>query len=97
MVRKTTKDPGRYKIREQKGVLFGSGIVAGDALIGVGVALLLYMSDKIAFFAPYKTFVEEHQAASYFGAPWGDILSLSAFGILMIIFWRFTRHNKGEI
>jgi putative OPT family oligopeptide transporter len=97
MVRKTTKDLGRYKIREQKGVLFGSGIVAGDALIGVGVALLLYMSDKIAFFAPYKTFVEEHQAASYFGAPWGDILSLSAFGILMIIFWRFTRHNKGEI
>jgi putative OPT family oligopeptide transporter len=97
MVRKTTKDLGRYKIREQKGVLFGSGIVAGDALIGVGVALLLYMSDKIAFFAPYKTYVEEHQPASYFGAPWGDILSLSAFGILMIIFWQFTRHNKGEI
>ncbi len=97
MVRKTTKDIGRYKVREQKGVLFGSGIVAGDALIGVGVALLLYMSDKVAFFAPYKDYVEKHSAESFFGAPWGDILSLGAFAVLMAIFWQFTRHNKSEI
>jgi putative OPT family oligopeptide transporter len=93
LVKKTSEAVGNHKTREQKGILFGSGLVAGDALIGVGIALLLYLADKVAFFAPYKTHVEEH-AESFFGAPWGDILSLSAFGILMVLFYLFTLNRK---
>lgn len=93
LVKKTSSINGDYKNREQKGILFGSGLVAGDALIGVGIALLLYLSDKVSFFASYKNHVEGHPE-SFFGAPWGDILSLSAFGILMIIFYMFTLNRK---
>ncbi len=91
MTRKTSKDEVTFKEREQRGILFGSGLVAGDALIGVGIAMLLYFADKIQFFAGYKDYVAKYSADSLFGAPWGDILSLALFGGLMMALWHFTR------
>ena len=97
IVRKTTQKREHYKIREQKGILFGSGLVAGDALVGVAIAFLLYLSDKLSFLSGYKEYVRKYTDGSLFGAPWGDIISLSAFAILLFIFYRFTILKKDDI
>ena len=97
IVRKVTTDKNLYKKREQKGILFGSGLVAGDALVGVAIAFLLYLSDKVSFLSGYKDYVTKYTSDSLFGAPWGDILSLSIFGIMLFIFYRFTILKKDEM
>ncbi|MBD3170516.1 MAG: oligopeptide transporter, OPT family [candidate division Zixibacteria bacterium] len=85
IVRKTSK-PDVFKRREEKGVLFGSGLVAGDALIGVLSAGL------IVAIPAFKRFNDANTAGLVgdFG-PW---LSLIAFLFTCYIFWNVTRVNK---
>ncbi len=75
-----TQEAGK---RQERGILFGSGLVAGDALIGVLIAFL------VAFFTKYRAFYELHEGAPLAGsiAPW---LTLLAFGVVALFLWRST-------
>lgn len=83
IVRKTSSDTV-FKRREEKGILFGSGLVAGDALIGVLVA------GVIAAWTGYRSFYESHEAVALVGS-FGPWLSLIAFVGLWLFFWRMTK------
>jgi putative OPT family oligopeptide transporter len=87
LVRKVSKNESEAKKRGEMGVLFASGLVAGDALFGVGVAFLIYLSDG------YRGFYETHEGAPLTGAmgPW---VSLAAFAALVAIFWTMTRAKR---
>jgi len=82
LVSKVAKPP-EFKRREERGILFGSGLVAGDALIGVMIAFL------VAFYTKYRAFYELHEEFPLAGsfAPW---VALLAFGALGIFLWRST-------
>jgi putative OPT family oligopeptide transporter len=75
------------KQREERGVLFGSGLVAGDALIGVSIAFL------IALWGKYREFYEAHEAVSLSGS-FGPWLALIAFAIICFFLYRSTRIAK---
>lgn len=87
LVKKTSINSSDAKNRNQKAILFGSGLVAGEALIGVGVAFVIYFSDA------YKSFYEGFEASPVSGSmgPW---LSLSSFALLMGIFWMMSRSDR---
>jgi putative OPT family oligopeptide transporter len=87
LVRKRSKTKAEARQRNERGILFGSGLVAGDALIGVTVAFVIYLSDG------YRAFYEGYEAVPISGAaaPW---LSLGAFGALVGIFWFMTRRRQ---
>jgi putative OPT family oligopeptide transporter len=59
----------------QRGVLFSSGVVAGEALVGVGVALLVGLG----------------YAADGFDFRGIGALSLAAAFVVLLVFWRGTR------
>ncbi len=82
------------KMREQKGVLFASGLVAGDALVGVLIAFAFAGAAKFAILDKYKSFSEHYESISLFGYNAGSIVSVAAFAILMYIFWSFTKIKK---
>ena len=69
--------------RQEQGILFSSGLVAGDALVGVGIAFL------VAFWTKYRAFYELHEEIPIAGsiAPW---LALAAFALLGFFLWRST-------
>ena len=81
-VRKIAREQDASK-RQERGILFGSGLVAGDALIGVLIAFL------VAFYAKYRAFYELHEETALSGsiAPW---LALLGFAVLGIFLWRST-------
>lgn len=56
LIRKVTKDEELYKKREENGILFGSGLVASDALVGVLMAGLLYFSKSYEHY--YTTYLD---------------------------------------
>jgi putative OPT family oligopeptide transporter len=87
LVRRTSRTEAVRAKRQEKGILFGSGLVAGDALIGVAVAFVIYLFDG------YRTFYEQFEATPLSGAagPW---LSLGAFAVLVGIFWLMTQHRR---
>ncbi len=72
------------KRREERGILFGSGLVAGDALLGVIIAFI------IAFSTSYRAFYEGHEEVSLTGA-FGPWVSLVAFGALTLMLYLSTR------
>jgi len=86
LVKKLSKEE-LFKRREEKGILFGSGLVAGDALVGVAIAFV------IAFIPMYATFYDAHEALSLSGS-FGPWLSLFCFASITFLLWRFTRLNK---
>lgn len=88
LVQKISKEK-EFKMREEKGILFGSGLVAGDALVGVAVAFL------IAFIPSYAAFYDAHEALSLSGT-FGPWLSLICFAIITYLLWRFTWLNRSE-
>jgi putative OPT family oligopeptide transporter len=65
--------------RREQGTLFGSGLVGGEGLVGVGIAAAAFMAGG---------------APAGFGSDWsgpaGPWLALAAFGLLGWIFWRRT-------
>jgi putative OPT family oligopeptide transporter len=87
LVRKRSRSKAEARQRNERGILFGSGLVAGDALIGVTVAFVIYLSDR------YRAFYEGYEAVPISGAaaPW---LSLGAFSALVGIFWLMTRRRR---
>ncbi len=68
--------------RREQGVLFGSGLVGGEGLLGVGIALVAYVTGS----APAGLGTAWAGAA----APW---LSLAVFGLLALLFWRLTTRS----
>jgi len=84
LVKKTSRSLKEATGRNEKGIIFASGLVAGDALVAVIVAFVIYMSDS------YRGFYEGFESVSVSGQ-WGDYISLATFGLLMIIFWQMTR------
>lgn len=82
LVGKVAKKQDLWK-RQERGILFGSGLVAGDALIGVTIAFL------VAFWTRYRAFYELHEEAPLAGsiAPW---LALFAFAVIGFSLWRST-------
>jgi putative OPT family oligopeptide transporter len=83
VVRKISKK-AVVKKREERGILFGSGLVAGDALLGVIIAFI------IAFIPAYRTFYEAHEELSL-SAAYGPWISLVAFFGLSYLLYRSTR------
>ncbi len=75
---------GNASKREEQGILFSSGLVAGDALVGVLIAFAIALSSG------YRAFYESHEEVSVAGtsAPW---LSLIAFLIMGLLLYRSTR------
>ncbi|MFQ6007405.1 MAG: OPT family oligopeptide transporter [Candidatus Zixiibacteriota bacterium] len=70
-----------YKVKNERGILFASGLVAGDALIGVAVALL--MSWKV-----YSNFSDTHEGMwNTLTGSTGPYLSLALFALLAIVLW----------
>jgi putative OPT family oligopeptide transporter len=84
IVRKTTTDESIFKRRQEKGILFGSGLVAGDALIGVLSAALIAMP------IGYRAFYNRHESISFITGDYGQIISLIVFALLCILFYRVT-------
>jgi hypothetical protein len=87
IVRKTSvKDI--FARRHERGILFSSGLVAGDALIGVGVAGLMVNG-------AYKVFYDSH--AGMWGAlsgAAGPYISLVAFAGVTLTLWMVTREKR---
>lgn len=89
VVRKISKEEVAKK-REELGVLFGSGLVAGDALLGVAIAFI------IAFSSGYRAFYEGHEAVSLTGV-YGPWVSLVAFaGISFMLYWSSRMKGAGK-
>jgi putative OPT family oligopeptide transporter len=84
IVRKVSANEGIGKKREEEGVLFASGLIAGDALVGVLIAAAMALP------IGYRAFYEAHETAPLAGtyAPW---LSLVAFAGIAYMLYRSTR------
>jgi putative OPT family oligopeptide transporter len=66
--------PEALPARTEKGILFGSGMVAGDALIGVALSILV---GTIASYAAYFTGID--RVSEWFGAAFGNFFTLTVF------------------
>jgi putative OPT family oligopeptide transporter len=68
----------------ERGTLFASGLVAGDALMGIGVSLLAVLADQLTkndqapFAVPLTTWGESYGA-------WTNILPLFAFAVFCVL------------
>jgi putative OPT family oligopeptide transporter len=87
LMRKTTKDDDLYKRREETGILFCSGLVAADALIGVIIALVLWSSTS------YGEFYNKYGADSVIG-PSGPLLSLVLILALAAVTYFYSRSSE---
>ena len=77
----------KLKEKRENGVLFGSGLIAGEATIGVLVALYVYLQNKVSFLARIPTPIIGYKWAGETGA---SLLSLGMFAILTIVYWKIT-------
>jgi len=81
LIRKMSRSD-EYKAKNERGILFASGLVAGDALIGVVVALL--MSWKL-----YADFSDAHEGMwNTLTGGVGPYLSLVLFALLAAVMWQ---------
>ena len=86
LIRKTTKDDDLYKKREESGILFGSGLVASDALIGVLSAGLI-----AGIPAYYNYYTQYSTVPNITGEFFGPVMSLVLFLGLALMFYLMTR------
>jgi putative OPT family oligopeptide transporter len=75
ILEKRAQNPEEVASRREKGILFGSGLVGGEGLLGVGIAAVAFTQGR----APAG--VDYHWAGA--AAPW---VALAAFGLLIIGF-----------
>ncbi|MEQ8169155.1 MAG: oligopeptide transporter, OPT family [Candidatus Eremiobacterota bacterium] len=68
IVHKMTKEQGLLKARLDKGLLIGSGLIAGDALMGVMIAILAGFG-----------YIEQINIGSSWAGPYQDIISIALF------------------
>ena len=83
IVKKLSSDEANAKEREEKGILFSSGLIAGDALLGVCVAFVIALSSR------YRAFYEAHETAPLAGV-YASWLSLAAFAGITYWLYRST-------
>jgi len=90
IMRKTSKTAEEQGARGLRGTLFASGIVAGDALVGVLVAFM------IGAWGGYAHFYDSHEGmmGTLTGA-FGPWLSLICFGGLMLVLALFAKRGFG--
>jgi uncharacterized oligopeptide transporter (OPT) family protein len=73
------------KSKRENGILFSSGLIAGSALIGVGLALTASYS---------KTSTEALEAGYKWMGPFDSIASLIIFAGLALLLWRFINKTR---
>ncbi|MBD3402206.1 oligopeptide transporter, OPT family [candidate division GN15 bacterium] len=89
IMQKTSRDPDIRAGRSLRGTLFASGLVAGDALIGVAVAFL------IGSWMSYADFYDSHEGMmNTLTGSFGPWLSLIMFAALMFLLARFALGGK---
>ena len=76
-----TKDDSLLKRRRESGILFSSGLIAGSALIGVGLALAASYSG---------TFSTTLEIGYLWMGPYNNIASLFIFAGLALLLWNYT-------
>lgn len=82
----------KAEARNMKGVLFSSGLVAGDALMGVVVAFLIGIFDET-----YAPFYDTHDGTlSSLAGSFGPSLSLILFALLAILLYRVSIKETKE-
>lgn len=80
LIQKSAKDKLLSKARHQMGILFGSGLVAGDAIVGVVTAFIIVSwTDYRAFFDGHEGMMESITGS--FG-PWLALLAFAGLGVL---------------
>ncbi len=77
----------RRKEQQEQGVLFASGLVAGDAMVGIVVALL------ISLIPAYKTIYDRWLEAGWLGAMANEF-SLAVFLVLALILFLTARRKE---
>jgi len=91
LIKKSSRDKALVNGRHQMGILFGSGLVAGDALIGVATAFL------IVSWTNYRTFFDSYEGMmNSLTGSFGPALSLIAFGGLAVMFYFVARAFDGN-
>jgi hypothetical protein len=76
-----TKDESLLKARRESGILFSSGLIAGSALVGVGLALTASYSG---------TFITTLEIGYQWMGPFSNIASLFIFAGLALLLWKHT-------
>lgn len=79
------KDDGVLKTRRENGILFSSGLIAGSALVGVGLALLASYS---------RTFVTTLEIGYMWMGSFHNVASLIIFTGLCLLLLRFVNKKR---
>ena len=91
LIRRSKDEKPTIDKRHQKGILFSSGLVAGDALIGVMVAAL------VAGVGSYREFFEAHGGHdTSLSGEYGVWLSLALFAGLGVFGYRYFTSNRRD-
>jgi putative OPT family oligopeptide transporter len=88
IVKKISKKEEGSK-REELGILYSSGLVAGDALTGVLIAFLIYFSKG------YEVFYHAHEE-TFLAGSFGPWLALVFFGLIVLSLYRSTKLTKAK-
>ena len=59
IVNKAVKNPEEQKARTEEGILLSSGLIAGDSLMGVILALMVYKNVDISYGLKWGGFINE--------------------------------------
>ena len=73
--------------RREYGVLWSSGLIAGEATVGIFIALFIYLKDKWAALSG----IETPLIGSLAQGTTDGIISLGVFAIMAYMLWRTTR------
>jgi putative OPT family oligopeptide transporter len=88
VLQRTSADPHEQESRREQGVLFGSGLVGGEGLLGVGIAIA-------AGYAASRG-VEPWSIGPEWAGSLGPWLALAAFLLLVGVFWKVaTERSEG--
>jgi putative OPT family oligopeptide transporter len=83
-----SRSGNNVKEARERGVLFGSGLVAGDATIGVLIALFVYGREKVEWLAAIKS-------PLFNELPFSGAVSVLMFSIMTFLLWRVVTSKKG--
>lgn len=90
LVAKLTKEARQQKLREETGILFASGLVAGDALIGI------FSAGLIAWLPGYQAFYNKYEVESFLTGSFGPWLALICFFLLASVFFTWSMKKAGK-
>ncbi|MFQ5606900.1 MAG: OPT family oligopeptide transporter [Candidatus Zixiibacteriota bacterium] len=91
LIHRSKDDRTKISRRHQRGVLFSSGLVAGDALIGVIIAGL------VAGLGSFRSYYEAHGSMeNSLSGHWGLWLSLAMLGGLAVYGYRYFKGNRTD-